>query len=170
MLDVVQPCLGRVPRPRRSLTSPDTPCTCCGCLILSRNGSRYRNSSPSADVSRGSVGSSLVRDAVWRFQEYDEYAASGRVELFPYLIQTYNLAVCFLDLPQLHQEVPESRLGNNGVWCKDSHPVQLRGGIGLSWQMAADDLIFLEATCNFQPSATCHLPHALYAIPARKIL
>jgi len=63
-----------------------------------------------------------------------------------YHVQADNLSVRLLDLSQLHQEVPETRLCNNGVWCKNSHAVQLWRWGCLRWQMAADDLVFCEAT------------------------
>lgn len=63
-----------------------------------------------------------------------------------YLIETYDLSICLLDLPQLHEKVPEPRLRDNRIWCKDSHAVELWVGVGLGWQMTANDLVFLEAT------------------------
>jgi hypothetical protein len=63
-----------------------------------------------------------------------------------YHVQANNLAICLLDLSELHQEVPETRLCNNGVWCKYSHPVQLGCWVCLSGQMAANDLVFRETT------------------------
>jgi hypothetical protein len=63
-----------------------------------------------------------------------------------YHIQANDLAVRLLDLSELHQEVPETRLCNHGVWCKDSHPVQLWRWVCLGGQMAANDLVFCETT------------------------
>lgn len=40
-------------------------------------------------------------------------------------IQADDLSVRLFNLPQLHQEVPETRLRNHGVGCKYSHAVQL---------------------------------------------
>ena len=72
-----------------------------------------------------------------------------------YLIDADDLAIRLLNLSQLHQEVPEPRSGNNGIGCKDSHTVELRGCIGLGRQMTADDLVFLETpSC----STECQLP------------
>ena len=45
----------------------------------------------------------------------------------------------------LPEEVPETRLGNNFVRCEDAHTVELGGRVGLRRQMAAHDLVFLEA-------------------------
>lgn len=61
-------------------------------------------------------------------------------------VQGYDLAVRLLDFSQLHQEVPETRLRNHGVWRKDSHSVQLWCWICLTWQMAANDLVFRKTT------------------------
>lgn len=41
-----------------------------------------------------------------------------------YLVQTDDLAIGFLDLPQLHKKVPESGLGNDCVWGEYSHAVE----------------------------------------------
>jgi len=62
------------------------------------------------------------------------------------LVQRNDLAVRLLDLSQPSEEVPESRLGDDGVGSKDTHPVQLRGRVGLAGQMAPNDLVFLETT------------------------
>ena len=64
------------------------------------------------------------------------------------LVESDNLAVRLLDFSQLHQEVPESRLGHDIVGSEDAHAVQLGFGVGVSRQMTADDLVFLEATCS----------------------
>lgn len=61
-----------------------------------------------------------------------------------YLVDADNLAVCLLDLTELHQEVPESRLSNDRVRCEDSHAVELWGGVGLGGQVTPDNLIFVE--------------------------
>jgi len=63
-----------------------------------------------------------------------------------YLVQSDDLAIRLLDLAQLGQEVPEPGLGDYVVRGEDAHPVQLGGLVGLSGQMAADDLVFLKAT------------------------
>ncbi len=61
-------------------------------------------------------------------------------------IERDNLAGRLLDLAQLHQEVPEAGFGHHGVGCKDAHAVQFRRWVRIGGQMAADDLVFLEAT------------------------
>jgi hypothetical protein len=61
-------------------------------------------------------------------------------------VQGDDLAVRLLDLSQLHQEIPETRLCNHSVWRKDSHSVQLWGWVCLTWQMAANDLVFRKTT------------------------
>jgi len=57
-----------------------------------------------------------------------------------------NFTVGFLDLAELHQEIPESRLCDDGVGCKNAHAVELRSWVGVSWQMTANDLVFCKAT------------------------
>ena len=48
-----------------------------------------------------------------------------------HLVYGDDLAVRLLDLSELAQEVPESRLGNNLVGRKYAHAVNLGGGVGL---------------------------------------
>ena len=67
-----------------------------------------------------------------------------------HLVQGDDLAVRLLDLAELAEEVPEPRLGDNIVGRKDTHAVDLRGGVGLAGEVAADDLVFLEASCASQ--------------------
>ena len=51
-----------------------------------------------------------------------------------------------LDLAELAEEVPEAGLGDDLVRGKDAHPVELGLGLLLRRQLAADDLVLLEAT------------------------
>ena len=46
-----------------------------------------------------------------------------------YHVQADNLAAGLLDLAGLAQEIPEPRLCDDIVWCKDAHAVQLRVGV-----------------------------------------
>jgi hypothetical protein len=64
-----------------------------------------------------------------------------------YLVQSDNLAIRLLDLAQLGQEVPEARLGNYLIWRKNAHAVELGGWVGVRGEEAANDLVFLQATC-----------------------
>ena len=68
-------------------------------------------------------------------------------------VQADKLASCLLDLAELHQEVPETRLCDDTVDGKDTHAVELRGGLRVSGQMAPNDLVFLQATCWATESA-----------------
>jgi len=61
-------------------------------------------------------------------------------------IEGNNLAVGLLDLAQLHEEVPESGFGDHLVRCEDPHPVQFWCRVAFGRQVAADDLVFVEAT------------------------
>ena len=72
--------------------------------------------------------------------------ARGVVGRAAYLVQADDLTVGLLDLLQLHQEVPEAGLGDDIIRGKDAHPVQLRSGIGVGWQVTANDLVFLKTT------------------------
>ena len=60
------------------------------------------------------------------------------------LVDGDDLTGGLLDLVQLLQEVPVTGLGDDRVWCKDSHSEQLWFRNGLGWQTTANDLIFLE--------------------------
>lgn len=64
-----------------------------------------------------------------------------------YHVQADDLTVGLLDLAELHQEVPEAGLGDHSVRRKYAHAVQLWRWVCLGGQMAADDLVFCEATC-----------------------
>jgi len=61
-------------------------------------------------------------------------------------VEADNFTVGLLDLSELHQEVPETRLCDDSVDRKNSHPVQLGRRVCLGGQMAANDLVFCETT------------------------
>lgn len=63
-----------------------------------------------------------------------------------YHVETDDLSVGLLDLAELHQEVPESRLSDNIVGSEDAHAVQLRGGVGLGGQVAPNDLVLIKTS------------------------
>lgn len=67
-----------------------------------------------------------------------------------HLVDRDDLAVGLLDLAELAEEVPEPRLGDDHVVRKNAHAVDLGGRVGLSGQMAPNDLVFLEATWSSQ--------------------
>ena len=69
------------------------------------------------------------------------------------LVQADDLTVGLLDLPQAGEEVPETALSNNRVGRKDAHTVELGSRLGVSGQMAPNDLVFLQATCWATESA-----------------
>lgn len=48
-----------------------------------------------------------------------------------YHIKTDDLPVRLLDLSELHQEIPESRFGNNIVRGEYKHAIKLWGGVCL---------------------------------------
>lgn len=55
-----------------------------------------------------------------------------------------NLASCLLEFAQLTQEIPETGLGDDVVWCEDDHLEEGRIRLLLGRQFATDDLIFLQ--------------------------
>lgn len=69
------------------------------------------------------------------------------------LVQADDLTVGLLDLPQTGEEVPETALSNDRVGRKDAHTVELGSRLGVSGQMAPNDLVFLQATCWATESA-----------------
>ena len=66
-----------------------------------------------------------------------------------HLVQADDLTVGLLDLAELGKEVPESALGNDIVWSKDAHAVELWGRVGITWKVTANDLVFLESARHF---------------------
>merc|ERR1719325_260191 len=64
--------------------------------------------------------------------------------LFSDFFNTDNLAGSFLEFPQLTQEIPKSRFGDNSVWSENSHTVQRSLGFILRWQFTANNLKFTE--------------------------
>lgn len=80
-----------------------------------------------------------------------------------YHAERNNLAIGLLHLLKLGEKIPETRLGDNGVRCEYAHTVQLWGWGGIGRKMAANDLVFLKATCEREPlvSMTPALDHML---------
>lgn len=60
------------------------------------------------------------------------------------LLDRDDLTGGLLELLQLAQEIPETRLRDNVVRSEDSHLVEGSGGLLLSGQLAPDDFIFLQ--------------------------
>ena len=60
------------------------------------------------------------------------------------LVQANDLSVRLLNLPELGEEIPEARLGNDIVRSEDAHAIELRCRVGIGRQMASDDLVLLE--------------------------
>jgi hypothetical protein len=61
-----------------------------------------------------------------------------------YFVDRHDFTSRLLDLAELGQKVPESRLGNNIVRSKDSHTVELGGTVLLGGELATHHLIFVE--------------------------
>jgi hypothetical protein len=64
-----------------------------------------------------------------------------------YHVQADDLSICLLDLAELHEEVPESRLGYDGVRGEDSHAVEFGGRVCIGGEVATDYLVLVEAPC-----------------------
>ena len=62
-----------------------------------------------------------------------------------HLVQADDLTVGLLDLAELGKEIPETGLGDDLVWRKDTHAVELWRWVGIAGEMAANDLVFLQA-------------------------
>lgn len=62
-----------------------------------------------------------------------------------YLVQRDDFSIGLFDLFQLGQKVPEARLCDHVVWCKNAHAVQLGCGLCIGGEMAPDHLVFLES-------------------------
>jgi len=61
-----------------------------------------------------------------------------------YLVDANNLAIDFLDLLQLAQEVPETGFGNDLVRGKEAHAEELWAGLLLGRKVAADNLVLVK--------------------------
>ena len=71
------------------------------------------------------------------------------IHILTHLVERDDLTVRLLDLSELREEVPESALGNDIVWSKDAHAVELWGRVGITWKVTANDLVFLESARHF---------------------
>lgn len=58
-----------------------------------------------------------------------------------YDIEANKFSCSFLDLAKFAQEIPEARLGNDIIWRKDAHAVELGLWLLLGWQLAANNLV-----------------------------
>ena len=67
-------------------------------------------------------------------------------------VERDDLAVRLLDFSELHQEVPEARLGDYSVGSEYAHAVEFGGRVGVGREVAADDLVLVEATCSVDSS------------------
>lgn len=57
---------------------------------------------------------------------------------------THNFTSCLLELTQLTQEIPETTLGNDMIWCENVHFEERWIWILFGWQFSANDLIFFK--------------------------
>jgi len=64
--------------------------------------------------------------------------------LFVNAIDTNDLAVCFFDLLQLSQEVPEAGFSDDLVQCKNAHTVNLGVRLRLCGQVTTNDLVLRD--------------------------
>lgn len=65
-------------------------------------------------------------------------------------VKADNLAIRLLDFSQLHEEIPKAGFGNDCVGSEYAHTVEFGCWVGLRWEMAANDLVFIEATCKIE--------------------
>lgn len=65
-----------------------------------------------------------------------------------------NFSCGLLDLAQFAKEVPEARFGDHIVGREDPHAVELGLRLLVGWQLAADDLVLLEASHGFSKRMT----------------
>jgi hypothetical protein len=64
--------------------------------------------------------------------------------LKPYLVDIDDLTSGLLDLTELLEEVPETRLGNNVVGGEKSHSEELGDGVLLRRKLTTDHLVFVQ--------------------------
>jgi len=67
---------------------------------------------------------------------------------YAHLVERHDLTGALLDLAELLQEVPETGLRDDGVRGEETHSVELGGRLLIGRQLAADDLVLVEATCR----------------------
>ena len=65
-----------------------------------------------------------------------------------YHIEADDFTIGLLDLAQLHQKVPESGFGDNGIVGEDTHAVEFGIWVRIGGQVSPDHLVFLKATCS----------------------
>ena len=63
-------------------------------------------------------------------------------------VERNNFAIRLLDLSEFHEEVPEAGFRDYSVGSEDAHAVEFRGRVGVCGEVAADDLVFVKATCR----------------------
>lgn len=139
----MQPYLGTRLQLHLFSTSPGIPCTYCVCRNENHISARCRSSWPLKDVSHGS---DYIRQH--RSILVTDWYSTNHIEANDFTIGLFNLA-------ELHQEVPESRLCNNSIGCKYTHPIELWRRVALARQMAANDLVFCKTTWGETVSALC---------------
>jgi len=64
----------------------------------------------------------------------------------PDLLDRHDLSSSLLELPELPQEIPETRLGNDLVGGENSHPVERSDWLTLSGELASDDTVFFKCS------------------------
>lgn len=62
------------------------------------------------------------------------------------LVDADDFPVRLLNTTQTSEKVPETRLGNYLVGCKNAHAVELGLRMSLAGQMASNDLVLVDAT------------------------
>lgn len=119
-----------------------TLCTCCGFHYESRNAARFQSSSPSEEFSREPATEPQTKSQWVPHINLLANITSCHRALMTYQTTVYSLSWSLLHLPQLWDEVPETRLSHNMVGGKNPHTIQRRGRVLGRGQQTPNDFIF----------------------------
>ena len=108
--------------------------TCCEFQSENRIAAKYQSSSLSMGFCHGSG-----------TNQYNKKLKENVIVNFKTnLLDADNFTSGLLELAQLTQEIPEPRLGNNMVRCKNPHSVERRIRFLLRSELAPDDFVFFQ--------------------------
>lgn len=86
----------------------------------------------------------VVGARTWVITQPDSEVLDLQRSLLVLALDGDDLTGCLLEFAQLTQEIPETRLGDDVIRCKDDHLEEWRVWLLLGRQLATDDLIFLQ--------------------------
>ena len=72
-----------------------------------------------------------------------------------YHVDGNDFSIGLLDFSNLGQKVPEAGFGDDRILGKDAHAVELGCRVGISGQIAPDDLVFLETSYEKRVCQPC---------------